>query len=100
MREFKVGDIVEFGGIRGVVDVTNLSAIYKIHVKFNCNSTIHRESFTLDGRLWIDHKTPLLIFISRLEKKLTLNRKNLVEVLSQYHLGSRAIDILDSFKED
>lgn len=65
--EFKVGDIVSFGGMIGKIITTKDSGDYlPIQVLYNNG---HVEYFTLGGKYHPDHTEPLLKFILRPKKK-------------------------------
>lgn len=61
-QEFKVGDIVEAFGVRGVVKRIGSHPIYPIDVELDFGSS---ETFTIDGRGYLWHKTPSLKLIER-----------------------------------
>jgi len=64
MSEFKVGDIVEFGGIEGEITSLSFDEEYPLLVKLD-NDDGYIIPFTLKGMLDVGHKKPLLNFISR-----------------------------------
>jgi hypothetical protein len=66
--DFQVGDIVEFGGIRGVVFINTMSK-YPVSVVFD-SEDLYAEDFTIDGRLYEEHISPLLVLIERPKKKI------------------------------
>lgn len=65
MTKFKVGDIVETFGARGLVVTINNSRDYPIGVTFDEGRF---SSFTPDGRHHDWHKTPSLVLIERPKK--------------------------------
>lgn len=66
--EFQVGDIVEFGGVEGIVTEVNKQYKYPVWVKFS--ESEGGTSFTLDGRYCTNHTKPLLNLVSRKEKRV------------------------------
>ena len=68
--EFEVGDIVEFGGIRGVVKKHDLRfEPYLIYVEFNNILSGTNALFTKDGHFSTKLAEPLLKLIERPKKK-------------------------------
>lgn len=67
--EFKLGDIVELGGLEGEVVDDKYHGLYQILVKLPSGS--HR-CFTRDGRLEDSHTKPLLNLIKRPKKTKTV----------------------------
>lgn len=65
--EFKTGDIVSFGGLRGVVVSDDFLGEYPVLFQSDANRH-HCYEFTSDGRLDIDHTEPLLKLIKRPKK--------------------------------
>lgn len=87
--EFQVGDVVEYGGISGViVRVDDRVKTYPVSVDFGTDS-IFRDDFTMDGKAYIWHTIPLLKLVSRPKKKVTKTIEGWVNVYS----GSVAPDI-------
>ena len=64
--EFKVGDIVSFGGLEGRVIQSNQTD-YSIYVKYPSGDL---DRFTLDGKFFRHHKEPLLKLVSRPKKEV------------------------------
>lgn len=65
---FKVDDVVEWCGARGIVTKFDFGEQLSVRAKFDDNSVW---SFTRDGRACDWHKTPSLVFISRPKKMVT-----------------------------
>ena len=64
--KFKVGDIVEFGGMRGVVSNVTEDDFYPTKCDFETGTS---STFTCDGKLAHFHKEPLLKLIERPQEK-------------------------------
>lgn len=62
---FKLGDVVEFGGMIGEVVDVDRNPHFPILCKFNSGT----ETFTADGKLLKYHTKPLLNFVSRQKTK-------------------------------
>jgi len=65
--KFKVGDIVEFAGMRGVVNKVIGHDHYPIRCRFKESGA--SASFTCDGKLYSFHKVPLLKLIERPQER-------------------------------
>jgi hypothetical protein len=65
VSEFKVGDIVEAFGLRGIVEQIIPMANYCVAVDFGCGN---RATFTMSGLAEDWHKVPALKLISRPQK--------------------------------
>ncbi len=65
---FKVDDVVEWCGARGIVTKFDFGEHLSVRVKFDDNSVW---SFTRDGRACDWHKTPSLFIVSRPKKMVT-----------------------------
>jgi len=63
MYKFKEGDIVEFGGIEGVVDQILYDVDFPVYALFGDECY----EFTIDGRYLANHKAPLLKLIKERE---------------------------------
>ena len=103
--EFKVGDIVECGGIEGEITSTYNIGKYPLRVNFGIDN-VHTTSFTLKGVLDICHKKPLLIFISRPveDEEFMIKRSELLVALMKVgcnrHDIEMAFDYLGYKKEN
>jgi len=64
--KFKVGDIVEFAGMRGVVNKVTEEPYYPIKCDFESGTSA---SFTYDGKLYRFHKEPLLKLIEKPQER-------------------------------
>ena len=72
--EFSKGDIVEFGGIEGVVINDKENVKYKIKVKLTIDEcTSYFVYFTADGMLFMYHTKPLLNLIKRPDDEITVD---------------------------
>lgn len=69
--EFKAGDIVEFGGLEGVVKSVGQYGAYPVNVIFRGVPNDDEADFTLDGRYIIQQTRPVLHLVSRPKKKIT-----------------------------
>lgn len=68
--EFKVGDIVEFGGLEGeVAKMFDLQCEYPVKVKLSSGEDVY---FTIDGKLNSSHTKPLLKKVKETKKKKTV----------------------------
>lgn len=65
--EFKIGDIVSFGGLEG--HVQSVDERYDFSVSVMLSSGIE-ERFTKDGRFYLNHTEPLLKLVSRPKKEV------------------------------
>lgn len=70
MTKFKVGDIVEAFGVRGVVTKVLSNGGHPVLVDFERLPGEAEEEFTPDGRLFYWHKEPSLKLIERQKKKV------------------------------
>lgn len=66
-QSFKVGDVVEWCGARGIVERLDAGTSYPITVKFESGAY---NSFTKNGKYYSWHKTPGLKLISRPKKRV------------------------------
>jgi hypothetical protein len=66
-KEFKVGDVVSFGGVEGVIEKIFDNDHYPIRVFFKDGGYAR---FNSDGYYLYWHKEPLLKFVSRPKKKV------------------------------
>jgi len=71
--DFRVGDIVSFGGVEGVVCERDCQEPYVIACSFKDKMEL---DFTIDGRFGVEHTEPLLKLVSRPKKmvKKTIER--------------------------
>lgn len=79
--QFKVGDIVEWCGARGIVTKFDFGEHLSVRVKFDDNSVW---SFTRDGRACDWHKTPSLFIVSRPKKMVTKTVEAWANVYAHY----------------
>ena len=87
--KFKVGDIVEFGGLEGVVVFNkNINREYPIRVKFE---EYKYEHFTEDGRFYKDHTKPLLNLVERPEIR-EVSRKDIIYFMKTIKLNPEKED--------
>ncbi len=64
--EFKVGDVVSFGGLEGEVIYSQpLDVVYQVQVKFPHMKVF----FTIDGKIDPIHTEPVLKFVERKDQK-------------------------------
>ena len=62
--EFKLGDIVSFGGVEGVVAKMLPDPAYKVRVDFPCKENV---GFTIEGKYILWHTESLLKLVRRPE---------------------------------
>lgn len=93
--EFQVGDIVEFGGIEGVIVSLSNNSPYPLEVTLEGVEDPFEE-FTLDGRMFTYHKKPLLNLVKRPVKKLELSADEITAAISRYKLiiGNKSLNAI------
>jgi len=89
--EFKVGDVVEWCGIRGKVESIGNFAIVSFRVE-SIIGYLPQYTFTKDGRQYAWHKEPSLKLIKRLKRKykvLFIDNNNHYG-MTNYHYSSES----------
>lgn len=95
--EFKVGDIVEFGGLEGVVNVVSSGETINYPLECSFEKGLDFYCFTIDGRSHKKHTKPLLNFISRKEEKIELSADEIENAIHKYK-PTKAVLIALGFK--
>lgn len=83
--EFKVGDVVEWGGVRGKVYAGLSSLVHPVMCEFE-NETV--ASFTYDGKYMDWHKEPSLKLIERPKKKVKKYKVLYRDTYNNYFVSS------------
>lgn len=100
--EFKVGDIVEWCGVRGKVIGEDTSSKY-INVKFDNNNEIYNdiyantEVFYNDGIFRSYHKETSLKLIKRPKQKVKKYKVLFIDIYDEWQLSSSYFETLEKF---
>ena len=101
--EFQVGDIVEFGGLEGVVNVIASGDMLNYPLECSFEKGLAFYCFTIDGRSHKKHTKPLLNFIRRKEEKIELSAEEIVDAIREVVMmtddGEEKVSKLLGFKE-
>lgn len=82
--QFKVGDIVECCGVRGVVDFVHDDNSKDYPVDCSFQDGAYEDSFTPDGRVYTWHELPTLKLIERPKKSVEVTRDRLISIASKW----------------